>query len=552
MSSNQREDGRVCATNPIFKCLSEALFGTKKHEKVIRKILAAHLKQNWKVLYPHWIYIGGYQLASDSSAKISSGDIYWPIAVSVAANLFGKTIKVMTLGEKEEIFGPMCENPIVIFIHTEVLSGLSSFKLIQREEFSAVAMNRSNKVQHLTEPNWEIRTNATASAACEPPLTAAPLPPTFHVETNVGSRITFREEQPGSEATKMATSSVSRNLRPCSEARRVSATRREASTAERRGSHKTSQAGRCQLIVPLTTAQVTERARSGSSGPPQRPLSPSLSRGECPAKGGSGEGDMSAPHPPRHQEDTREEVTTPGRRPSYPEMDAVGESEPWTQGDDQVQAANTMSGVHEAPSPSTKSRATNSDQFSAVCENQVFHKFQNLNGKDASSAKFTEKCSECEAKSENIRARGCSMQPCNSSKFSKTFEKKESEKSQLNDGQKLVCEILREIFIDNNKPSIWEYHRRWLDLSEIDPKLWCYVSLTALIPELVARRPKRYRKCEKIFKARQNKVFNPVVENPSDYSLYGSEFYEARKLNIVERYVRDMCDSEIDSESESE
>ena len=45
----QEEVTKPRTVNPIFRCLSEVLFQTKKHEKVIRKILAAHLKQNWKL-----------------------------------------------------------------------------------------------------------------------------------------------------------------------------------------------------------------------------------------------------------------------------------------------------------------------------------------------------------------------------------------------------------------------------------------------------------------------------------------------------------------------
>lgn len=196
----------------------------------------------------------------------------------------------------------MCANPIVIFIHTDVLSGLSLFKLIQREIFPPVSMCQNNEVEHfpiIAEPS-AVRIKAPASAVCEP-LTAAPRP---HVESHV-------DVDPCGELINshdMRNCSAPTNIEPS-----ISATRREANTTELPGGPGSPGCIQLDNEQPLTSARLAEPSSGGASSTLTQPPVLFLSRGHCLVKGGSGEGVLGAPHPPSCQEDTRDEESTPGR-----------------------------------------------------------------------------------------------------------------------------------------------------------------------------------------------------------------------------------------------
>lgn len=199
-------------TNGIFKILSAALLKTKKHARVLRKILAAYLKEHWEKLYPHWKETCGKELASECCKKLAEGECNWPVAVNVAANLFKTQISVSRNGEKEICFGPGSAD-VSIRLLTEFNQETSE------PRYELLKDNVENDADATEEENCK---NCVSNLASENEREIfKKMAPRDHMASSVsstGSTRPVHTDDARSETTKMAASMAEEDDEPRSEA----------------------------------------------------------------------------------------------------------------------------------------------------------------------------------------------------------------------------------------------------------------------------------------------------------------------------------------------
>lgn len=491
----KQDSPKVNCVNPIFKFISEALFMTKKHEKVIRKILAAHLKQNWKRLNPHWMISGGNQLASKFCELISSGHCDYELAAHVASDLFGRKIVCMPKDNRgSKTYG---ESTIVnpIYIST---SKLEIWKNVSNSVENEVPIE-GNKMEKF---GSSVSGN---SGMCDSKMATGDRPD--HMASTGSTRTACR--RPFDEASKMAAPIADDAQRgPLSDARQLTPAKQ---TKTNSGAWRDASAEICCTATTARARAIPEKIQETShhfwnenfdTTIEGNPDDPSLSRGArkdwwpggarrkvfgapphlCP-RGAPSAALETLVHPSKF---TREEETTPWRRPS----------DSSSQGDQREGRCVQ----HYAPrNGNDVTTATPQNSTSALEE---IRREETNDGFDSLNELMKE-----------MRNYNCK---CGKQKLTKhtwiihAFHNFE-------EGVHKAKELLEKIF-ESDDPDTWDDHCLWENsegklfdwhtLHMLDFDYWGDKTLVQLIPHVLkGRRTKNIEKCSKRFEKHKNRIW---------------------------------------------
>lgn len=433
--------------NPIFKFISEALFQTKRHEKVVRKILAAYLKTNWHRYDPDW-HSGGSERATALANSFSSGHCTQEEALRMASDLFGNSING---------------------VHKLLILDESRHETCRESAGATPSFISANKLEILGDSNM-----ATASPRDGVVVVAPGSPRTDH--TSAGAC---------REAIKMAPASSA--LKPLRETSimAVPTTADDAKPDPIKKQLKTFSKENFDLINEGNPA-----GASPSRGA-RKDWCPGGARwkvyGSPPRLGhGAFDATVALVQPSKI---TREEVSTPWRRPS--DDDAGGRGS----------ALSTQSNCDNVASP-THPKSASSD---ALCAEDTIPV---LEGRTSVSIGETSKNMCSAGSSENNL--GLYTGLCKCGKIELWKHRTYSELS-YEEGVKVAQKMFGKIF-QENKPFTWgdrwgwelgDYLFDWHDIHILDKKFWCDKKLIDLIPEVLENRTKNKRRCQNIFAVHQ-------------------------------------------------
>lgn len=466
-------------TNVIFKILSVVLLKTKKHVRVIRKILAAFLKEHWELLYPHWKHTGGYQLASECSEMLSTGKCNWPLAVNVAAHLFKTPITVSSKNGDEQMFGQTSAVlPIRLFTYFDKAAGEPVFQILSGG--SQLDENFTDKVHQQS-----TQTSSRAVQNSKPKM--ATISSSDHVESTISTRceatITAFAKN-GKAKDKMAAPSSEHVQLSDHEAR--DAAEQDADSRTLPGGPLDTAAGRTasprvltkasstvNKDMPLRVAWTVTRSSADSGAPTAKEDDHHL-RTERHSLGPEDD------TPPCQGMVHHAEIQRRGRDPSpFP-----------------MSLAEFYNSLVQKRKENEKVKSESAESENQKSESVEGEKGEGENQENANLAsvecsfRVTDEVSSDEDESSDSFQCNCGEDVSIPNFVLKSL--KEANGTQ-------VQEILQEIFIDSKKSS-WEYHPKWHHLHMIKEKYWVKKKLSKLVPGIkYEMSSRRYEKAKEIF-----------------------------------------------------
>ncbi len=160
-----------------YKLLSKLIFGSEKHHRILRKSLAAYLTEVWPSLYPSWADLpNGAALAARSAERLAAGKCSWPVAVHVAAHLYGQRFEVHSKSSEMQTFGEEPSHPLPIKILVQADESMKPKLQIAESPSHMVSLRHPTSPAAAAQPRRRAARPAPAQPGVLTPANTAPVP----------------------------------------------------------------------------------------------------------------------------------------------------------------------------------------------------------------------------------------------------------------------------------------------------------------------------------------------------------------------------------------
>jgi hypothetical protein len=134
------------AKNPIFSVLSEALFGSNKHKRLLRKCLAAFLKEKWRVISLYFC-----DELKKNCSELADGVSSAQVAVKVASAMWRREITFINCDGYMETYGATHSGePVIITETKDPVSGENHYHLGTTNPEPSAAAGRGSQPREET------------------------------------------------------------------------------------------------------------------------------------------------------------------------------------------------------------------------------------------------------------------------------------------------------------------------------------------------------------------------------------------------------------------